>query len=404
VLRILRQKIRFAQVGEPGRYRKEAVTSPAHKALAREAAQKSLVLLKNDAVGPSGRPLLPIDRAAVRRIALVGRLAATLNIGDRGSSEVRPPYVITPLEAMQTCAEGATILFDDGQRTESAVETARQADLVVAVLGYTHIEEGEYIPRVLFWPAKGGDRASLRLPQDDERLILALAQANPNLVVVMMGGSAVITEAWRKRVPAILMAWYAGMEGGAALAEILFGDANPSGKLPCVFPKSEAQLPFFDMQADTIEYGQYHGYRLMDKEGYKPAFPFGFGLSYTSYEYGGLQLERGEIEANGDLRASVEISNRGDVAGEEIAQLYIGCPESKVERPVKELKSFTRVALQPGETRRVRFSVPAGRLAYYDETDGWRVEPGEYRLYVGPSSSPESLLQASFRIVEAGAD
>ena len=142
----------------------------------------------------------------------------------------------------------------------------------------------------------------------------------------------------------------------------------------------------------------------MDKEGYKPAFPFGFGLSYTSYEYGGLQLERGEIEANGDLRASVEISNRGDVAGEEIAQLYIGCPESKVERPVKELKSFTRVALQPGETRRVRFSVPAGRLAYYDETDGWRVEPSEYRLYVGPSSSPESLLQASFRIVEAGAD
>jgi len=403
VLRILRQKVRFAQVGEPVRYTRAAVASQAHRELAREAAQKSMVLLKNDPPVAGGKPLLPIDRAAVRRIALVGRLAATPNIGDHGSSQVRPPYVVTPLEAMQSCAGEVEIIFDDGQRTESAVESARQADLVIAVSGYTHVEEGEYIPRMLVWPAKGGDRACLQLPEGEERLILALVEANPNLVVVMMGGSAIITEAWRERVPAILMAWYAGMEGGAALADILFGVTNPSGKLPCVFPRSEAQLPFFDRQADAIEYGPYHGYRLMDKEGYQPAFPFGFGLSYTSYAYSDLRLEKDEVDADGDLQASIAIRNCGEIAGEEIAQLYVGYPRVQAERPVKELKGFTRIALQPSETRRVRFSVSARNLAYYDETEGWSVEPGDYRLYVGPSSSPESLLRANFRITGPGA-
>ena len=398
VLRILRQKIRFAQVGEPGRYDPSAVVSPAHQALAREAAQKSIVLLKNEASEKGGKPLLPIDRSSVRRIALIGKLAPTPNIGDHGSSQVRPPYVITPLEAFRSYASDLSIDYDDGGKMDSAVEIARHADLVIAVVGYTHVEEGEYIPRVLFWPAKGGDRASLRLAEEDEKLIINLAGANPNLVVVMMGGSAIVTEAWREQAPAILMAWYPGMEGGKALVDVLLGEVNPSGKLPCAFPKSEDQLPFFDRDAVSIEYGYYHGYRLMDKKGYAPAFPFGFGLSYSTYEYSNLSLEQEEIGLDGKLQVGVDITNRGQVAGEEIAQLYVGYPHAEVERPVKELKGFARVSIQPGETRRVEFNLLAQRLAYYDESEGWTVELGDYKVYAGPSSDPQVLLGTGFRI------
>jgi beta-glucosidase len=214
-----------------------------------------------------------------------------------------------------------------------------------------------------------------------------------------MGGSAIITEAWRESVPAILMAWYPGMEGGNALADMLFGKANPCAKLPCVFPKSQSQLPYFDKNAKSIEYGYFHGYRLMDREGHTPAFPFGFGLSYTTYEYSNLQLDHEEINADGTLRASVEVTNTGDVAGEEVAQLYVGYEGSQVERPFKELKGFSKVHLAPGETRRVEFALAARQLAYYDEErTGWIVEPITCTVYAGPSSREEDLLSAQFHI------
>jgi beta-glucosidase len=395
VLRILRQKIRFAQVGEPERYGPHAVVCDAHRALAREAAQKGMVLLKNDVVSVIGKPVLPIDSAQVRRIALIGRLAAEKNIGDHGSSMARPPYVVTPLEGVQAATQGCCeVVFERGRRIQKAVEAARAADVAVVIAGYTHKDEGEYMG-----PGRGGDRDSLTLRTHDEALIRAVVAANSNTVVVLMGGSAVITEAWRGKVPVILMAWYPGMEGGHALADVLFGKVNPSGKLPCVFPRWEVQLPFFDRKAARIEYGYYHGYRLMDEEGQAPAFPFGFGLSYTTYEYKNLRLERDEIASDGVLRASVEIANTGDRAGEEVAQLYVGYEGSAVERPLKELKGFARVRLKPGETRRVEFVVPVERLAYYDEAHaGWIVEPIAYNLYVGPSSAADSLLRGQFRV------
>jgi beta-glucosidase len=214
-----------------------------------------------------------------------------------------------------------------------------------------------------------------------------------------MGGSAIITEAWREKVPAILMAWYAGMEGGNALADILFGKVNPCAKLPCVFPKSEDQLPFFDKHARSIGYGYFHGYRLMDKQGQTPAFPFGFGISYTTYAYDNLQLDQNEINPEGTLRVSVDITNTGNIAGEEIAQLYVGYDGSRVERPFKELKGFSKVYLTPGETKRVRFALAARQLAYYDELhSNWIVEPTQYTVYVGPSSRTQDLLRAEFRI------
>jgi beta-glucosidase len=402
VLRILRQKIRFAQVGKPGRYGPQAVVSDAHRALARESAVKGMVLLKNEPGWGPGQPLLPINRALVRRVALIGRLAAIPNIGDRGSSQVRPPYVVTPLEGLRAAAApGIEVLFDKGRSSTAAAAVAQQADVAVVVVGYSYRDEGEHIPGA-FGGARVGDRQSLTLRPADEALIQAVAAANPRTVVVMMGGSSIITEAWRGLVPAILMAWYPGMEGGHALADLLFGAANPSGKLPCTFPRSEAQLPFFDSQADRIEYGYYHGYRLLDREGGEPAFPFGFGLSYTTFAYRDLELDPETVRPDGRVRIRVEIANTGPVPGEEVAQLYVGCAGARVERPAKELKGFARVRLAPGEARRVTFELSVRQLATYDpERRDWIVEPAVYQVYVGPSSAQQDLLRGEFTLTGA---
>ena len=395
VLRILRQKIRFAQTGEPERYGPQAVLSSEHRALAREAAQKSIVLLKNERVGDSPHRILPIDTAQVRRIAVIGKLASTPNIGDRGSSMVRPPYVITPLMGIRAAASPDNeIIYSDGRSIDKAVGMVREADIAMVIAGYTHKDEGEHMPL-----SKGGDRDSLTLRPHDEKLIARIAAANQKTVVVLMGGSAIITEVWRERVPALLMAWYHGMEGGNALADVIFGKVNPCAKLPCVFPKSESQLPFFDKRARAIEYGYFHGYRLMDREGYEPAFPFGFGLSYTAYAYKNLQLDKEEISPTGKLRVSVEITNTGGIAGEEIAQMYIGYEGSLIERPFRELKGFSKVQLALGETKRVEFMLAARQMAYYDEQcNDWIVEPITCTVYVGPSSRKEDLLSAQFHI------
>jgi beta-glucosidase len=397
VLRVLRQKIRFAQIGEPQRYDPRLVAGDAHRALARKVAQKSIVLLKNDGVGKSGLSPLPINVAEVKRIAVIGKLAEVANIGDHGSSRVRPPYVVTPLQGIREAAgDQVDVVFHSGRGVDRAQEAARDADMVIVVAGYSHSDEGEFVNKLL----GGGDRVSLRLHPNDETLIQAIATANPNTVVVMIGGSAIITEAWRETVPAVVMAWYPGMEGGHAIADVLFGKINPSAKLPCTFPISDDQLPFFDKDTDAIEYGYFHGYRLLDREGYEPAFPFGYGLSYTTFEYKNLWLDVDEIGVDGAVRATVEITNSGPMAGEEVVQLYVGAIGSQVERPVRELKGFTKARLEPGETGAIMFELPAASLAYYDtEASAWVVEPITYKVYVGPSSRAQDLLEAEFRII-----
>jgi beta-glucosidase len=287
------------------------------------------------------------------------------------------------------------IAFRDGRNLASAAQAARAADVTIVIAGYTHLEEGENMG----YQRAGGDRAALTLSRHDEALIQAVAAAQPNTVVVLIGGSAIITEAWRDRVPALLMAWYPGMEGGHAIADVLFGKVNPSGKLPCGFPASEKQLPFFDRNAESIEYGYYHGYRLMDKEGYEPTFPFGFGLSYTTFKYRNLQLDQTEVAADGVLRVSIEIANTGKRAGDEVAQLYVGYEGSEVDRPVKDLKGFAKVRLESGETKRVEFTLPMQSLAYYDEAQArWVTELITYRVYVGPSSRTGDLLMRQFNL------
>lgn len=393
VLRLLRQKVRFAQIGEPDRYRPEAVASVEHVALARESASKSIVLLKNDNPQGGDRPLLPLDAASVKKISVIGRLASRPNCGDTGSSKVRPPYVITILDGIRGAADsGCQVITYGGRSVNKAARLVRGVDAVVIVAGYTRKDEGE---RISF---RGGDRRSLTLSKHEEKLIVAIARENPRTVVVLIGGSAIVTERWRKDVPAAIMAWYPGMEGGNALADILFGRVNPSGKLPCSFPASGEQLPPFDNRSKQVRYGYLHGYRLMDEAGSAPAFPFGFGLSYTTYRYSDLRLGAADLPSNGVLEASVDVANTGGLAGEEVVQMYVGRPLA--EAPVKELKGFARVRLQPGETRRVSFSVDVPSLAGYDDQKGaWLVAPGDYTVFVGPSSRASDLLTAGFHVV-----
>ncbi|MBN1439044.1 MAG: glycoside hydrolase family 3 C-terminal domain-containing protein [Anaerolineales bacterium] len=423
-LRVLRQQIRFAQGRDPKDYPLDIVACEAHRQLAREAAEKAIVLLQNEG------PLLPLKN--VKKLAVIGRLAAEPNTGDGGSSNTRPPYVITPLEGLREALAGrAEIVYDDGSDPARAARAARGADAAVVVAGYTHRDEGEFTSpdsiaelSILFPPpapeeesiAKnmqlnfrdrrgdadltptGGDRDRLTLHPEDEALILAVAAANPRTAAAMMGGSAIFTESWRRKVPAILMLWYPGMEGGRALAGILLGKINPSGRLPMAFAARTEDLPHFDKNAKAVTYDLWHGYRKLERDGNPPAFPFGFGLSYTTFAYSNLRLSDAAPDAGGTLTAVVDVTNEGSMAGDTVVQIYASVPASRVERAPKELKAFRRVGLQPGETKTVRVEIPVKNLAYYDEQSGWTVEPARYMLIVGQHSLDDRALQAEFTV------
>lgn len=362
-----------------------------HTELALEAARKSIVLLKNE------NNILPLQMKKLREIAVVGRLADAVNLGDRGSSNVRPPYTVTPLEGIRRRA-GQSIEVNSytGRRISRAVKIAEQADAVIIIAGFTWKDEGEYIREL----KRGGDRLRLDLLERDVRLIEAVSAVNKNCVVVIEAGSAVAMSGWIDRVRAVLMLWYPGMEGGNALADILFGDVNPCGKLPIAFPVSAEQLFGFDNRAKSVEYDRYHGYRYFDKNKMKPLFPFGFGLSYTSYRYNFIRLSKKVIGADEELVVTVNISNEGDIAGEEIAQLYVGYSGSKIDRPVKELRGFRRVPLNPGESTDVDFKISPADLAFWNEKSRkWDIERMEYTVFAGGSSADKDLkLKETFLI------
>jgi len=392
VIRILRQKDRFAKVGEPS-YDRKKVGGTDHAKLAYEAAAKSIVLLKNE------NSALPLDRARIKTVAVIGRLADKANLGDIGSSRVRPPYAITPLAGIKNRAGNSiSVLYNSGEDLSAAQSAARAADAVVIVAGLSWKEEGEFLPLPLI--KFGGDRVDLNLPAKQEELIRTIASENKRCIVVLEGSSAITMESWKDRVSAILMAWYPGMEGGNAIADILFGDVNPGAKLPIIFPKSADQLPYFDNKVKEIEYGYYHGYRLFDKKGLEPAFPFGFGLSYTEFKYSNLRLDKREIGKSKSLMVRVDVANVGKMAGEEVAQFYVGYNGSRVDRPVKDLKGFARLALAPGETKTISIEIQAPELAYYDtSSSSWQIEEIEYVVYAGPSSRASDLaLRDTFRI------
>lgn len=392
VRRILRQKIRFGLFEDRGPIDPSVVACPEHRALALEAARKGIVLLKNE------NRTLPLDRRSLRRIAVVGPLADEVNLGDTGSSKVTPPYAVTPLEGISSkVGESVVVEFYGGRDPDRVRTIAAQADAAIVVVGLTYRDEGEFIP--LFGDS-GGDRESLGLGEERDRLVAAAAGANRRCVVVLEGGSAIVLGAWADQVPSILMAWYPGMEGGRALADVLFGDVNPSGKIPLTFPFSDAQLYPLGHNAQSVVYDLYPDYRFFDRENLTPRFPFGYGLSYTEFAYKSLKLSKLVATEHEAVVVTVEIANTGSLPGEEVVQLYIGTPRSRVERPVRELKGFARVALDPNETKEVTMEVDPESLAFYDADAGrWEIEKTLYEVQVG-ASSRDIRLKGAFEIVE----
>ena len=417
-LRMLRMQLRFEQsnVADAG-----IMGSPAHRQLALEAAQKSIVLLKN------AGDLLPLHPQT--RLAVIGHLAAIANTGDGGSSNTVSAHIVTPLEGVQTGF--AHVTYDNGYDLERAKELARAAEAVLLVVGYTKADEGEFVSpdttsglRSLFpapsTPAeaqiaasvasglaaraeasgafsRGGDRASLRLRPADELLIQAVASVNKNVIVAVMSGSAVLMNIWEDAVSAVALLWYPGMEGGHALSDVLLGRVNPSGKLPFSIAKVDAHYPHFDRGATTVSYDLWHGYRKLESDGNAAAYPFGFGLSYTTYAFSDLQLE----QQPNRVTATLKVTNTGQNPGEEIVQLYVAALDSKVERPVKELKAFARVALQPSQTSTVTLNIPISSLEYFDEQLGdFTLEPTEYEFIVAQHSADANALRGKIRLSE----
>ena len=389
VRRLLRMNFKFITPDFQAGYDKSKVGGKEHTQLALEVARKGIVLLKND------NSTLPLNLEKIKSLAVIGKLADTKNLGDKGSSNVVPSYVITPLQGIKNQAEWKIkIYYSDGVNLEGAVRLAKNADAVVLVVGMTWKDEGEG-----GYSFFRGDRLDLHLHKQDENLINRVCAVNQRCIVVLEAGSAVLMENWEDKASAILMAFYPGMEGGNAIGEIIFGKTNPSGKLPIVFPRSQDQLPPFDNRAKEVVYEYYHGYRWFDKKGLEPLYPFGYGLSYTNYRYDNLRLSAERIGKAGKLIAKVDVFNIGKMAGEEVVELYVGYKGSKVDRPVKDLKGFTKVSLAPGETKTVSLELSAQDLAYWNsEKSSWEIEEIEYIVYVGPSSRQEDLLKASFRI------
>jgi beta-glucosidase len=396
VSRVLRILFRMLAAEDPEVYDAAAVAGEAHVALALEAAHESIVLLKNE-------DALPWPTEGRGRIAVLGRLAAVPNLGDHGSSRVFPPSVVTPLDGLRAaCPDGWSIVHDDGGDLERARGLAAGADAVLVVTGYDHEDEGEYIPAQLGGPegrTLGGDRLDLGLGAEREALVLAAAEANPRTVVAVMAGSAVLMERWRHRVAGILMLWYPGMEGGTALADVLFGRVGPSGHLPFSVPARPDDLPFFDRDATAITYDLWHGYTKLERDGTAPAFPFGFGLGYTEFE---LRNPSVAVEGGGvRLRVVVEVANVGDRSGDAVTQVYAGRATRRPDQPVKRLCGFRRDALGPGERRTVEVEVDTRDLAEFDvDARCWRVDGRLWRIGVGTDSADADLHGVWVRIPE----
>lgn len=369
--RLLRTQARFASRGEPERYTPDSVASPEHRALAREAATRSLVLLRNEPV--DGAALLPLDATGTRTLAVIGTLAAEPNLGDRGSSRVHPPTVVTPLEGLRALGDrsGFSVEHDDGTDPARAAALAARCDAAVTVVGTTWRDEGEWVARY------GGDRENLRLPAEHELLVEVVGRATTRHAVVVMGGSAFVTEPISRFAPALVMAWYPGMEGGHALADVLFGLAEPEGRLPLTWPGLRTELPPFRRFARRIRYGPLHGYRMMEATRQNPDHWFGHGLSYTSFEWSEPRASAVEARADGSRMVTIEVdvTNTGERPGTEVVQAYVCERLGTHPEPLHTLHGVAVArAIAPGETRPVTVRAV--------------VAPGASAVVAAPSADP----------------
>jgi beta-glucosidase len=359
-----------------------ARNTPEHRTLAREMAEAGITLLKND------RALLPLDPTRIRKVALIGPKLKKRNCLPLwgGSAGVWPPAEITPLQGLQRA---------NRDRFEFVSDPAK-ADAVLLFVGLSHRPglDSEVM-----------DRKQLELPPAQDKLIRQSIAANPNTVVVLINGSP-IAMPWVDEVPAILECWYPGMEGGAAIASALFGDSNPSGKLPVTFPRALRDSPAhastrtFPGDRRTVDYDEelFVGYRHFDKFDIEPLFPFGHGLSYTTFAYRDLQLNATQFSPRQTLSMSLTVENTGQRAGADVVQLYIADQNPGDDRPPQSLKGFMKVWLEPGASQRIQLSLPLSELNVFCPLgNAWRNKPGQYTARLG-SSSRDIRLEATFSL------
>lgn len=377
----------------------------AHALAGRKIAQEGIVLLQNN------RNLLPLDARQTKRILVVGENAVKRMTIGGGSSSLKVKYEVSPLEGIRArVGSSAEVIYAPGYASPAvaeqdvkgakaeqkqidpialrnqAVEAAREAD-VVLFIGGLNKNDGQ--------DSEGNDRASLSLPYEQDALIAQLAAANPNTVAVIVSGNAVAMP-WVREVPAIVEAWYSGTEAGHALASILFGDVNPSGKLPFTFParledNSAHALGEYPGDSINVSYNEsiFVGYRWADKQKKaRPLFPFGHGLSYTTFAYGKPIADKKTLLPGETITFTLPVKNTGMREGQEVVQLYISDKKSSLPRPVKELKGFSKVHLAPGQEKTVTFTIDKEALSFFDETKhGWVAEPGKFEALIGASAT-----------------
>lgn len=394
----LKTRLKYAFSYDSIEYNQKLILKSDHIELARKAAEESMVLIKNEKI-------LPFKIMENMRVGVFGNLADLNNTGDMGSSNSSSPYVITPYQGIKNYFKNTDteVIYDDGNNLDKTIKIAENLDQIIIVVGYTFKDEGEYImsrgqmlksaeaKELVGVEGIGGDRENLELSKKDYELITEISKVNDNVVVVYVGGSAINMNKWIDEIPAILFSWYSGMEGGNALAKILYGDVNPSGKLPFTIAKNDEDYPYFNPFTDTITYGYYHGYTLFEKYDKEIAYHFGHGLSYSNFLIDNFRI----IDNNTDkIVFSTDIKNNSKIKGKEVLQLYVGFENSKINRPLKLLRDFKKLELEPGEKKTVLLSVDIEDLAYYnDEEKRWEVEDIKYNFYVGNSSDNKKLIK-----------
>jgi len=386
VRRVLRAKFWAGLFGKKSKPNEKLVQCKQHVDLARKAATESIVLLKNK------NGLLPLDTRKLKSIAVIGHNADVARLGDYGSSHVSPTYTITPLAGILekagsiriNYAHGCTLTGGTRDMMKRAVSVAKESDVAILFIGIGGEMEGE-----------GLDRQHLYLPADQVKLIRKIAGVNKKTIAVIIGGSVITMEGWVNRVPAVLHAWYPGLEGGYAIADVLFGGHNPSGKMPLTTPQSEKQMPGFT----KVYQKEGPGYRWFDRRKLKPLFPFGHGLSYTEFKYSALKIHPKKSFPREKVTVSLDVRNTGRRTGSEVVQLYIRDLKSSVPRPEKELKGFAKVNLNPGEKKKVKIALDADALVFYDvKRKNFVVEPGKFEVLIG-SSSQDIRLKGRFEKV-----
>jgi beta-glucosidase len=389
-------------------YPESLVASPAHDALALEAAEKAAVMLTNNGI-------LPLDPAGPGRLAVLGRLATLVNTGDNGSSRVRARQVVTPLDGLTAALGADRLLMGDEADLAAAAVACAGADAVLVIAGLTAEEEGEFIPGGLTLGQEeqpelppeianamaesrkrrprsiGGDRADLALPAGQRALIeTAIASGRP-VIVWIIAGSAVTVEGWHDRVAAIVQGFYAGQQGGTALARLLTGQVSPSGRLPFSVAADPTHYPHFGIDAQRIRYDHWHGYAKLLRDGRRARFPFGHGLSYAAFETRLLRM----VRTADTLLAQVAVSNHGTMAADHVALLWAEAPGKVQPCWPRKLAGFARTdAMAPGSTRIIDIAVPLSRLRWRDPaTRQWHLEPGRWQfLAADTAEAPGSLL------------